>query len=152
MSLESFRRDLGITGGGIGVRFFIGLLLARVASVLACGDFFSGDSLLLEGDSAVLVAPAASFVLEVARTKGNRTPFQADPAPAQRTVGAAVQSGNAEADDLRACLRKANLDDATAHKVLQAHAVLRDKLNRYVDDVERWNSSRPRHWEDDHIV
>jgi hypothetical protein len=152
VSLENFRRGLGITTGEVCVRSFIGLLLASAASAIACGDFFCGDSLLLEGDSAVLVAPTASFVLEVARTRGNRTPFRADSAPAQRTVGAAVQSGNAEADDLRTCLRKAKLDEDTAHEVLQAHAVLRDKLSRYVDDVERWNSSRPWHWEDDQIV
>ncbi len=63
-----------------------------------------------------------------------------------------MQSGNAEAEDLRASLRKAKLDEAAAREILEGHAILRDKLKKYVDDVERWNSSRPRHWENDNIV
>ena len=127
----------------MGLRFFIGILLARAVPAIACGDFFCGDSLLLEGDNSVLVAPTANFYLEVARTQGNRTPFRADSTQYQSKEEATEQSGNAEATDLRTCLRKAKLEEDTAREVLQAHAILRDKLKKYVDDFERWNSSRP---------
>ena len=112
-------------------------------SVFACGPWFP-NSLLDGGDGAVLVAPVTDFIQELQRMKLVESSFQAVPLKWEAGQGSfAGQAAAAELADLAAVLKKAKVSDGEAESIRAAQQAAREQLNKYLDDMERWASSRP---------
>lgn len=96
--------------------------LLTALHVLACGPFFP-NTLLDQGDAAVLTAPEARFKLELERMKLVSSPFRARPA-----TNYAQQTFDAELSDLRAALDRNKVAARQRDAILERHRVEREKI------------------------
>ncbi|MCF7765220.1 MAG: hypothetical protein K9N62_16255 [Verrucomicrobia bacterium] len=99
--------------------------------LLACGPNFP-NMLLNQGDSAVLVAPVASFKAELERMDLVRPRFPTR-LPAN---GHAEQTLETELQDLRAALRQSGLPEPQADTLVKAHEQERRKLRVLGQSIE----------------
>ncbi|MGO8929126.1 MAG: LysM peptidoglycan-binding domain-containing protein [Limisphaerales bacterium] len=96
----------------------------------------------------MLVAPVADFTGELQRMKLVESKFQAVPLTGDDGRATfAGQAAAAELADLSAALKKAKVPDDEAKRIRSAQKAAREQLTKYLDDMERWASSR--RWEFD---
>jgi len=93
----------------------------------------------------MLIAPEASFARELTRMNLVPSHFQAVLAKGTH----AEASSQAELDDLRAALKRANIPDGESETICKSHAAGRQVLQKYVFEKEQWESSRPWVYEQD---
>ena len=114
----------------------------------ACGPSFP-NNLLEEGDQAVLVAPVTDFEAELDRMNLATSRFHALPPEGNdRRAGYAAQASSSEANDLAAALKKAKVPEEERQTARKAHAQAREKLRKYLAEVDAWESSRPWTYDD----
>src|SRR5260370_6686060 len=95
------------------------------------------NSLLDQGDAAVLVAPVANFTAELERMKLVASKFKAVPAP-EHLDGKddfAAQASDAEMADLAVALSRAKIPDEESERMQTAHAAVRHKLDKFMADT-----------------
>lgn len=102
--------------------FALALCLVAAFRVFACGPFFP-NTLLDQGDAAVLTAPEARFRLELERMKLVASVFRARPA-----TNFAQQTFDAELADLRTALDKNAIPPKQRDAVLKRHRLEREKI------------------------
>ena len=106
-------------------------LLFIGGSLLACGPNFP-NMLLNQGDSAVMVAPVASFTAELERMQLVRPRF-----PTRLPVnGHAEQTLESELDDLSAALRQSSFPEPQIATLVKAHEQERRKLGALGKSIE----------------
>ncbi|MDB6031606.1 MAG: hypothetical protein JWM16_1944 [Verrucomicrobiales bacterium] len=103
---------------------------------LGCGPFFP-NTLLNVGDRAMLTAPEVSFQAEIERMKLIGPVFSARPA-----TNLALQSLQADLDDLTAALGKAGLPADTREAIMQQHQAERRKIDVSTDSLRPTNAAR----------
>ena len=120
----------------------VSLLLAPIGAS-ACGPWFP-NYLLDGGDPAVLVAPRASFIVELQRMKLVESRFQAVPLNGRQDEASfADQAAAAEAADLSAALKKAKVGAEELQRILDAHQAVRDQIKGSLADAEAQADSPP---------
>jgi hypothetical protein len=118
----------------------VAAIFCLAAPAPACGPFFP-NTLLDDGDHAVLQPPIADFERELARMKITPGHLLAVPhAPDQSYFD---QSTELEMSDLAAALKQAGMSSAQATVVMQSHLAERMKLRGYLTSQEAWASSSP---------
>jgi LysM repeat protein len=109
----------------------------------ACGPSFP-NNLLDQGDEAVLVAPVTGFEAELARMRLATSRFQALPPEGNNQRSSyAAQAAAAEANDLAAALKKAKASEEVRESARKSQAAVRDRLSKYLAEVEAWEDTRP---------
>lgn len=117
------------------------LFLSVPRAANGCGPFFP-NALLSSGDDALFTAPVADFRRELELLQ--LAPSRFDHVAA--TNGYAAQTCDAELADLATALQRAQVPGVTAAPIIAAHRKNRDKLLRYVDEHDAWQSLS---WMDD---
>ncbi len=92
----------------------------------ACGPYLP-NMLLNYGDKAVLTAPEATFIHEIARMKLEKPRFEARFAEGGRSA----QARDAELGDLRAALKRLKVPRERADEIVKAHEAEREKIIQY---------------------
>lgn len=101
------------------------LAIAVAFPLLACGPWFP-NRLLDRGDEAVLQAPYADFEREIRRLELVAATLVAKPPTNQQSH--ALQTAQADVDDLRAALRKSSLSPAERVAVIKYYEDERERL------------------------
>src|SRR5207302_749562 len=97
----------------------------------ACNPEFP-NTLLDQGDDAVLIAPVTDFYSELESMKLAPSRFQAVPVEGGETPASyAAQAEQAEANDLRAALKKSKVKEEEVDHICAAHALMRSKLEKF---------------------
>lgn len=119
----------------------LALLCLAATNARACGPWFP-NNLLDSGDQAVLVSPTLRFGDELERMQLIQTRWRA-----VITTNAYPQEAlEAELADLTAALKKAKTSPEEIERIRDAHRGEREKLQGFVNDHERWQSSGGWDW------
>jgi len=112
------------------------LLALGCARLPACGPDFP-NNILGGGDNALLMAPVADFMKELARLKAPAA-FHAVP----NQSGYASQTAELDLADLAAALKQSGRPDDLSQAICASHRIERDKLLKYLRGVEESEASR----------